>query len=146
MKRCLNCRRTYEDNLSKCPFCGYTPRTKTMTKRTDSTQEFDIPNTEYTKPKKQYKNIRSDAGHAGAFYLQSGEKINSRYSVINVMGFGAFGVAYECFDSNTHKNVVVKEYLQSYLASRSKHGRDAEPLSEDMEAPFEIGVDSFHGG
>ena len=31
MKRCLNCRRTYDDKLTRCPFCGYRPRTKTNT-------------------------------------------------------------------------------------------------------------------
>ncbi len=144
MKKCLNCRKSYEDNLTRCPFCGYRPRTKTKRKSIGDTQEFDTPQSVIQKTQNEKaKNIKSTASHTGAFYLQSGEKLNSRYSVINVMGFGTFGVAYECFDTNTRSNAVVKEYFPSYIATRSRRGRDIEPLSEQNEASFEIGVDAF---
>ncbi len=144
MKKCLNCRKSYEDNLTRCPFCGYRPRTKTKRDKMGDTQEFDTLQDITSKTQKEKaKNIKSTASHTGAFYLQSGEKLNSRYSVINVMGFGSFGVAYECFDTNTRSNVVVKEFFPSYIANRSRRGRDIEPLSEQTEAAFEIGVDSF---
>ncbi len=169
MKRCLNCRRTYEDKLTRCPFCGYRPRTKTSTNTSASanidndikpkaaqnnfgdTQVYAAPRTASPAPKPQPRaaaqnnsnNINSNSSYTGAFYLQSGEKINSRYSVINVMGFGTFGVAYECFDTNTMSNVVVKEYFPSFIANRSRRGRDIEAISEQSEAAFEIGVDRF---
>ncbi len=92
------------------------------------------------------KNISSasTAGYAGSFYLRSGERLNNgRYSIVNVMGFGAFGVAYECFDKNTRRRVVVKEYMPSFLVSRSKNGRDVSPISPEAEINFSIGVDAF---
>ena len=41
MKRCLNCRKTYEKDLSECPYCGYKPRSKAGAKSNQTTQEFD---------------------------------------------------------------------------------------------------------
>ncbi len=146
MKRCLNCRKTYEENLSECPNCGYKPRSKAVTKRLDTTQEFDAVEDTKTYKKKtpdNNRNISATSGYAGSFYLKGGERLNKRYSVLNVMGFGAFGVAYECFDSFNQRNVVVKEYMPSYLVTRSANGREAEPLSDEAEVTFSIGVDSF---
>lgn len=144
MKRCLNCRKTYEDSLSECPHCGYKPRSKTKTRRLDDTQDIDISSNSTPHPQQAARNnIRGSSRHAGSFYLRGGEKLNKRYSVINVMGYGAFGVAYECFDNNTQMNVVVKEYMPSYLVTRSQNGRDVEPLSDEAEVTFSIGVDSF---
>ena len=211
MKRCLNCRRNYDDKLTRCPFCGYRPRTKTNTNtntnktnvqtktiksRTDSRSvlesgkelKYELPiestvvphsmpdkkKTEQPKPKPKPKpqpkvrplpeteylfpeddiikdphkvrvnrNPSSNSRYVGEFYLQSGEMIDSRYSVLNVMGFGTFGVAYECLDSHTRSHVVVKEYFPSFTATRSRRGRDIEAMSEQAEASFEIGIDRF---
>ncbi len=207
MKRCLNCRRTYDDKLTRCPFCGYRPRTKTNTNtnininnentktvrhRSDDRSvidsgrvlEYDVPSESTVVPhsapiqkkpepkpqpqvrplpKTQYagpepdphdiysyshnvrvnRSIGSNSPHVGEFYLQSGEMIDGRYSVMNVMGFGAFGVAYECFDSHTRSNVVVKEYFPSFTATRSRRGRDIEAMNEQSEASFEIGIERF---
>ena len=145
MKRCLNCRKTYEKNLSECPFCGYKPRSKAVTKSSQTTQEFDAVSSDtktYQKSKSD-KNIYAASNHSGSFYLKGGERLNKRYSILSVMGFGAFGVAYECFDSFTQSNVVVKEYMPSYLVTRCQNGREVEPLSEEAEVTFSIGVDSF---
>ena len=149
MKRCLNCRKTYEDDLAECPYCGYTPRTKTVT-----TKRFERPKKAVTisieiDPKKAKpaptgkKNLYAASSHSGAFYMKSGERLNKRYSVISVMGFGTFGVAYECFDNFTKQHVVVKEFMPSYLCTRSPNGRDVEPISEDAEVKFSIGCDAF---
>lgn len=156
MKRCLNCRKTYEDDLSECPHCGYKPRSKTAKTQygdkessrnisSNSASPFGSVNRPTNKISSQ-NNICSGSSsrYAGSFYIQSGERLNNkRYSVINVMGFGAFGVAYECFDNNTQRRVVVKEYMPSFLVSRSPNGRDVEPLSQEAEINFSIGVDSF---
>lgn len=145
MKRCLNCRKTYEDNLTECPYCGYKPRSKVKTKRIEDTQEIDISS--HSKgsdiSSQSKKTVTRSVRRSHSFYLQSGERLNKRYSVINVMGFGAFGVAYECFDNNTQRNVVVKEYMPSYLVSRGINGRDVEPLSDEAEVTFSIGVTAF---
>ncbi|MEE3449278.1 MAG: protein kinase [Acutalibacteraceae bacterium] len=143
MKRCLNCRKTYEDNKTECPHCGYKPRSKTRVSRKSDTQEIEIPAQQSSRPPKTKQNIRSNSSHAGSFYLRSGEKIQERYSVINVMGYGAFGVAYQCFDTNTHTNVVVKEYIPSYLANRDPNGRDVMPISDESEAKLAVGMDAF---
>ena len=146
MKRCLNCRKTYEENLSECPYCGYKPRSKAITKKLETTQEFEpVGDTKTYKKNKSDKsrNVSATSGYSGSFYLKSGERLNKRYSVLSVMGFGAFGVAYECFDSYNQRNVVVKEYMPSYLVTRSSNGREAEPLSDEAEVTFSIGVDSF---
>ena len=150
MKRCLNCRKTYDDSQAECPHCGYKPRTKTIvTRRFDRPQRIEISSSS-SAPKGRMKpqstgkkNIYAASSHSGAFYIKSGERLNKRYSVINVMGFGAFGVAYECFDNYTKQHVVVKEYMPSYLVTRSSNGRDVEPISEEAEVKFSIGCDSF---
>ncbi len=148
MKRCLNCRKTYDEGLPKCPFCGYKPRSKTVTtRRFDRPQRIEISSSSSPAPKQRTqtgkKNIYAASSHSGAFYIKSGERLNKRYSVINVMGFGAFGVAYECFDNYTKQHVVVKEFMPSYLVTRSSNGRDVEPISEEAEVKFSIGCDSF---
>ena len=144
MKRCLNCRKTYEKDLSECPYCGYKPRSKAGAKSSQTTQEFDaVKDTKAYNKNKSDKNIYATSNYSGSFYLKSGERLNKRYSVLSVMGFGAFGVAYECFDSFNQGNVVVKEYMPSYLVTRSQNGREVEPLSEEAEVTFSIGVDSF---
>ena len=145
MKRCLNCRKTYDDTLTECPWCGYKPRTKSVTtRRLNKKKKIDISsNSSGTTVKKKSKSSVSSSSHTGAFYMKSGERLNRRYSVINVMGFGTFGVAYECFDNVTKKRVVVKEYMPSYLVTRSQNGRDAEPISDEAEVTFSIGCDTF---
>ena len=144
MKRCLNCRKTYEKDLSECPYCGYKPRSKAGAKSNQTTQEFDaVSDAQINKKNKSEKNVYAASNYSGSFYLKSGERLNKRYSVMSVIGFGAFGVAYECFDSFTQRNVVVKEYMPSYLVTRSQNGREVEPLSEEAEVTFSIGLDSF---
>lgn len=144
MKRCLNCRKTYEKNLPECPYCGYKPRSKAVTKSVETTQEFDaVKDTKTYKKNNSEENIYATSGYSGSFYLKGGERLNKRYSVLSVMGFGAFGVAYECFDSFNQSNVVVKEYMPSYLVTRARNGREVEPLSDEAEVTFSIGVDSF---
>lgn len=144
MKRCLNCRKTYDENLTECPHCGYKPRSKVKTRRLDDTQDIDISSNSSSRTQQSPKpNVHTSSHRPGSFYLRGGEKLNKRYSVINVVGYGAFGVAYECFDNNTQMNVIVKEYMPSYLVTRSSNGRDVEPLSSEAEVTFSIGVDSF---
>jgi len=143
MKRCLNCRKTYDDSMPKCPHCGYKPRSKSRITKKFDTQEITLPVDNGSRPQKTKQNIRSNSSHAGSFYLKSGEKIQDRYSVLNVMGYGAFGVAYQCFDTNTHTNVVVKEYIPSYLANRDPNGRDVLPISDESEAKLSVGMDAF---
>ena len=144
MKRCLNCRMTYSKELSECPHCGYKPRSKAARTKLETTQEFEpVKDTKTYKKKKKTKNISATSGYSGSFYLKSGERLNKRYSVMSVMGFGAFGVAYECFDSYNQKNVVVKEYMPSYLVTRASNGREVEPLSDEAEVKFQIGADAF---
>ncbi len=135
MKRCLNCRQTYEEGIEECPFCGYKPRTKNIV-----TRKYEIPTkTTTTTP----KNVYASSSHTGAFYLKSGEKLNDRYSITGVIGYGAFGVAYECFDKIQKTNVVVKEYMPSHLVTRSKNGRDVEAFSEDASVKFTAGKNAF---
>lgn len=150
MKRCLNCRQTYDDHEAKCPHCGYAPRSKSIATRRFEPKAKPLPQQQSSAQQKKAKsfntgkkNIYAASSHSGAFYIKSGERLNKRYSVINVMGFGAFGVAYECFDNFTKQHVVVKEYMPSYLCTRCANGRDVEPISEDAEAQFQIGCDSF---
>lgn len=151
MKVCLHCRKTYDNDLPECPFCGYKPRSKAMTKSIQVTQEFDIAEDTKTFKRNKKKSSKSDStkdvyassGDSEIFYLRSGKRLNKRYSITSVIGFGRFGVAYECFDEFTQKNVVVKEFMPSYLATRSRNGREVEPLSEDSEVEFSIRKDSF---
>lgn len=133
---------TYDESKTKCPHCGYQPRTHRYERKNDKTQtrtkeQPTVP------PPVTSRNVFATSKHSGAFYIKSGERLNSRYSVVNVMGFGSFGVAYECFDNLSRKHVVVKEYMPSYLVTRSANGRDAEPLSQDAEVKFNIGKNGF---
>lgn len=153
MKRCLNCRRTYDEDLTECPHCGYKPRSKSAdTQDGANSRSISSNSSAYSEPARtsaksagRQRSISSTnkSAHAGSFYIQSGERLNNRYSVINVMGFGAFGVAYECFDNNTQRRVVVKEYMPSFLVNRASNGRDAQPISPEAEINFSIGVDAF---
>lgn len=153
MKRCLNCRKTYDEDLPECPHCGYKPRSKSVAQADKDNRNISshsgksMPQPTYSPTKRvNRKNISSNSrgNHAGSFYLQGGERLNNnRYSVVNVIGFGSFGVAYECFDNNTQRRVVVKEYMPSFLVSRSPNGRDVQPLSQETEIKFSIGIDAF---
>lgn len=153
MKRCLNCRKTYDENLTECPHCGYKPRSKSNPQAdSDNRNISSHSGRSMSQPaqlptKKLNRNSISSNGkssHSGSFYLQGGERLNNnRYSVVNVIGFGSFGVAYECFDNNTQRRVVVKEYMPSFLVSRSSNGRDVKAISQETEIKFSVGIDAF---
>lgn len=148
MKRCLNCRKPYDENLTECPHCGYKARSKAKGGVPQTTQEINIvsssPPEQRSTVSKSSRNVSSvGAARKNSFYLQSGDRLNKRYSIVNVIGFGSFGVAYECFDNNTKRRVVVKEYIPSYLVSRASNGIDVEPLTTEAGIKFSHGCDAF---
>ncbi|MDE6464101.1 MAG: serine/threonine protein kinase [Muribaculaceae bacterium] len=85
--------------------------------------------------------------------LQPGAILNSRYTVLRVIGVGGFGIVYLCCDNSTGKEVAVKELYREKLCSRQPDGtvqcHNAEAASEfsrlkdkfSREASLLLGLD-----
>ena len=64
------------------------------------------------------------------------------YTVRGVIGQGAFGITYLADDTNLERQVAIKEFLPTQLATRDA-SQSVEPLSSDLSGNFDDGLRRF---
>ncbi len=87
----------------------------------------------------------SGAASAGAAHESILLPIGARladFEITGVVGQGGFGVVYRAWDHALEREVAIKEYLPSSLASRQADGTVA-PLSQQNQETFDAGMRSF---
>ncbi|WP_088343253.1 MULTISPECIES: serine/threonine-protein kinase [Rhodomicrobium] len=73
--------------------------------------------------------------------LPAGTRID-RYTIINVLGSGGFGVTYKALDAASSQVFAIKEYFPSTLAIRVG-SHSIVPSSDDAASDFEWGLQRF---
>jgi len=74
--------------------------------------------------------------------LDEGHKLHW-YKIEKILGEGGFGITYLALDANLDRQVAIKEYLPSDLATREKDST-LQPISEDRQQMYTWGLDRFH--
>lgn len=83
-----------------------------------------------------------DADNSHLFGLAHGARLNS-YSVEHVLGVGGSGITYKAREDVTEREVAIKEYLPTALATRDRDGITVRPLSASAAQDFEWGLERF---
>lgn len=78
-----------------------------------------------------------------AYYLLPGTKLDRKYIVGKVLGYGGFGVTYIGWDTVLRRKVAVKEYLPSVFATRSYGAKQLTVFSGEASKQFQAGLESF---
>lgn len=78
------------------------------------------------------------AGHTLPVGTRLGE-----FEIIGLIGEGGFGIVYLAFDASLQRQVALKEYMPSALASRSTLGPTVAAKSERHAETFKVGLRSF---
>jgi serine/threonine protein kinase len=74
--------------------------------------------------------------------LQPGARLHS-YTIGAILGAGGFGITYKAREDITHREVAIKEYLPTSLATRDQDRHTVRPLSEHAARDFAWGLDRF---
>ncbi len=80
-----------------------------------------------------------------AMHLRPGTKLNYRYIVGNVLGFGGFGVTYSGWDALEGRPVAIKEYLPGEFATRTVGQTEVVVYSGTKQVQFVDGMTGFLG-
>ncbi len=74
--------------------------------------------------------------------LQPGARLRS-YSIGAILGAGGFGITYKAREDITNREVAIKEYLPTALATRDRDQNTVRPLSEGAARDFKWGLERF---
>lgn len=73
--------------------------------------------------------------------LPIGSKLGE-FELIDIIGWGGFGIVYLAYDHSLQRQVALKEYMPSALATR-EHGIAVSIISEQHKETFQAGLRSF---
>jgi serine/threonine protein kinase len=65
------------------------------------------------------------------------------FEIRSVVGEGGFGIVYLAWDHLLHRQVAIKEYMPSTLATRSLTTTDVTPRADKFAETFQLGLRSF---
>jgi serine/threonine protein kinase len=77
------------------------------------------------------------------FHLRPGTKLNKRYLIGKVLGFGGFGITYKAWDSKFESFTAVKEFFPCGVVSRAPGTRKVNLFSSAKEGEFKHGLARF---
>lgn len=100
--------------------------------------------TEWINPSTATLAVPRDAaptGPANASLLPIGTKL-AEFEITGLIGQGGFGVVYKAWDHALEREVAIKEYMPSSLATRQPDG-GVVPMSERHKETFDAGMRSF---
>jgi serine/threonine protein kinase len=103
--------------------------------------EPDQPTSHKTQATRSAEVLAADlsmSGHA----LQAGTRIKD-YVITGLLGEGGFGIVYLAEETALQREVAIKEYLPSSMASRAKDAQTVLVKSRNHEETFHAGLKSF---
>jgi serine/threonine protein kinase len=109
-----------------------------MTSNTPDDRTVIVPSGSFTATQGQSP-VNANSSNANA--LSPGSRLGE-FELLSVIGVGGFGIVYHAMDHQLGREVALKEYLPSALASRDGQSQVL-PRSEDCRETFEIGLRSF---
>jgi serine/threonine protein kinase len=83
-----------------------------------------------------------DVSHLDA--LASGTQLGE-FEILGLIGVGGFGMVYRAYDHSLQRDVAIKEYMPSALASRSGDVLNISVRTSQDEETFQAGLQSFVG-
>jgi serine/threonine protein kinase len=83
-----------------------------------------------------------DVSHLDA--LASGTRL-AEFEILGLLGVGGFGMVYRAYDHSLQRDVAIKEYMPSSLASRSGDVLNISVRTSGDEETFQAGLQSFVG-
>ncbi|MDR1464453.1 MAG: protein kinase [Oscillospiraceae bacterium] len=77
------------------------------------------------------------------YHLYPGMRLNGRYIVGQVLGFGGFGITYKVWDTRMEAVLAVKEYYPNGLVNRTPGTADVRLVARGHQADFAHGLERF---
>lgn len=77
------------------------------------------------------------------YYLKPGSKINDRYIIGKVIGFGGFGIVYTALDETLNQVVAIKEYFPTIYINRLEDSKEIMVFDVKNVELFEKGKQDF---
>ncbi len=72
--------------------------------------------------------------------LANGAVLHDKYTILNVLNAGGFGITYLALDNAHSRYVVIKECMPAAYAARDQHTGFVHPHSEELRHSFELSV------
>ncbi|MDO8251861.1 MAG: serine/threonine-protein kinase [Rhodoferax sp.] len=76
--------------------------------------------------------------------LASGTRLGE-FEILGLIGVGGFGMVYRAYDHSLQRDVAIKEYMPSALASRSREVLNISVRTSSDDETFQAGLQSFVG-
>ena len=78
-----------------------------------------------------------------AYHISPGTRLQDKYVVGKVLGFGGFGVTYIGWDEELERKIAIKEYMPSEFATRMPDQTQVTVFGGDKEEQFTTGMKKF---
>lgn len=77
------------------------------------------------------------------YQLPEGARLQNRYIVKDILGFGGFGITYSALDTTLDQRVAIKEYYPASLVNRTPGSHQVEVFSKKQMGEYQKGVRRF---